>query len=94
MERSITTNAGVYTSGSALVADTIKAGTITADVIYQGEKNFKPLLLVRVESIENGLLAYVSTHEHGIAQRVYIKDLDELPGVLTARLAAERIGAK
>jgi hypothetical protein len=86
----MTNSTGVYTSGGTLNAPSIRAGDITAGSITLTDR---VVVNLRVEQIDNGFLVHMFFCEMSVAHHIYIKELEELPDVLTARLVAKRMGA-
>lgn len=70
----------------------IMSQTITADKIRSNmEHTEKSLMDIRIEAIENGYIVLVRPGPLKDVKRVYIASIDELAGVVSAQIAAERI---
>lgn len=69
----------------------VSKGTVTQSSLEAAFGGNDTVVHMSVEQIENGFLVLMAQGPGMRATRTYIKDLDELPGVVTAHVAARRI---
>lgn len=72
----------------------IESASIQADTLYGSNQasSIKPAINIAVQPIDNGFIARMSFGPHVVPKEIFISTLEDLPDVLTAQIAANKIG--